>query len=98
MEDCSIYLERKFFEKFFLEIDLLENFSHEKEGDKMAISIIPIHWYDFYVFNTLTSMFIGFLVIIMALILIYIGFSKLYLKRVINRLKLREIEQYEALN
>lgn len=97
MDNCGIFLEKNFFKKFYLQLDFkLENsnkFEDEKKI-KIKMSLVPIKLLDFYRFDKLTSCFILLILGIIFIIFIYIIFSKLYLRRIISKLQIKEYQQF----
>ena len=94
MEKCDVFLEKHFFRKYYLQLDLkgIVN-SNNTDWDvseldiDMKMSFYEIKWIDFYQFNYQTNVFIVLILSLILLILMYISFSKLYLKRIIKKLQ-----------
>lgn len=98
MEDCIVFLEKTFFERNYLQLDF-GNVSEEEStrfasDTRIEMSIYPIHVLDFYAIRGVTKTFILFILILSGLILLYILFSKIYLKKIIKRLNKDALDEY----
>ena len=106
MYSCDIFLEKEFFEMFYMQIDMKKARVNQgrqsgqsqevsNNGDlSLTISFYSIRWFDFYQFNFRTNIFILLILIMIFSIILYIGFSKLYLKKIIKNLKNKKFEKY----
>ena len=105
MEKCDVFLDKHFFTKFYLKVDIEKIFipksdsinidlNKQKEIIQLTISFYKIYWFDFYKFSSQTNFFIILIVTMILLILSYICFSKIYLKKVIQKLKNKEFDIY----
>lgn len=106
MFECDIFLEKQFFELFYMQVDMQRNrvsrgetFENDASQPKfldinLMVSFYEIRWFDFYQFNYRTNFFILVILIMIFINILYIGFSKLYLKRIVRKLKKKKFENY----
>ena len=103
---CDIFIERQFFELFYMQVDMRAKKTRTTRAPSakpaesveldldLTMSFYKIRWSDFYEFNDRTNMFILLVVIMVGINLLYICFSKLYLKRIVRRLQNKKLKKY----
>lgn len=87
-----VFLEKDFFEQFYLHLKASSTQSATEDSDILSrpsfeLSIHPINVLDFYSFDRTTSALIIAISTVIVMIFVYIIFSKLYLKKIINNHK-----------
>lgn len=107
MNYCEIFLEKHFFKKFYLDLDLRRKSSVNKnnpfEGDDlhgkneekvfMYLTLYKIRLLDFYTFNKITNIFILLILLMMFIIITFICTSKYRIKKTMTRLKKKADEK-----